>query len=298
MNDQLKRITEQGDKVFGKCNCILPKAIDWFLKMLKVPNDIVIDVVDYLASRLGSMAVLLCGVLFSILCLKNMVTSFFFKDTPITFCLFMAIGSLLTTTVCVYAAAKMIEALPKIISSASCKISSYTFFKVLTAIGWLQAITTFGGGIYIAISTKSIGPFFSCLGISVILVIITGYVANPEKFNIVEDKTASPGDDLVSIITFFLKLLLHLVPVLLLGLAIFGICQIVPKIFTSYIESHGRHSTLLTGEMMAGMCDSAMFCFIGLMPLAVYLVYIFYYVGLDIIRVILQLPSKLDDLKK
>lgn len=298
MNDQLKRITEQGDKVFGKCNSILPKAIDWFLQLMKGPNDIVIDVVDYLASRLGCMVVFLCGVLFSILCLKNMVTCFFFKNTPITLCIFLSVGSLFSTVVSVYAAAKMIEALPKIISSASCKISSYTFFTVLTAYGWMQAITTFGGGIYIAISTKSVAPFFTCLGISVIMLIITGYIANPAKFNIVEDKTASPGDDLVSIITFFLKLLLHLVPVLLLGLAIFGICQIVPKIFTSYIQSYGDTSVLHGDAMAADLNNTVVFCLIGFMPLVVYLVYIFFYVGLDIIRVILQLPSKLDDLKK
>ena len=124
------------------------------------------------------------------------------------------------------------------------------------------------------------------------------FLADPEKFGIVADETASAGEDFISILTFVLKVMLRLVPVALLVLSVIGLIRIVPMIFTTYIQSGESSNRFLTANMLADMTAAARFVLIGLLPLAVYLIYIFYYVTLDLIRAILQLPGKLDALKK
>ena len=227
-----------------------------------------------------------------------MVVSFFFKEAPTKLCLVLAVGSLIALVICIYAAAKMIDALAKVIKSSTCKISSLNIFAVMTAVGLLVAIGSLIGGIHFAIEFKVAQFFFSGLGSAVFFTLITIYTANPEKFGIVEDETASAGEDFVSLSTFVLKVMLRLVPIALLGMAIVGILQIVPMIFKTYVHSDGNTNRLLVGLMAGDMLGSMQFVFIGLLPLIAYLIYIFYYVMLDLIRAILQLPGKLDALKK
>ena len=92
--------------------------------------------------------------------------------------------------------------------------------------------------------------------------------------------------------------MLRLVPIALLGMAIVGILQIAPMIFKTYIHRDGNTNSLLYMAMTGDMLVSMRFVFIGIIPLIAYLIYIFYYVMLDLIRAILQLPGKLDALKK
>ena len=298
MNDKVKAGVENIDQTAEKCNSLISNYFDKYLQILKAKADVILDVVEHFASRFGVFAMLVCGLLYVVLCLKNMVLSFFFKDAPAKMCFALAIGGLIALAICAYAATKMMDALSKVISSSSCKISSLNFFSVLTAIGLLQTVASLLGGIYAACEFRSIQLFFYGLGSAAFFALITLYVANPEKFGIVADENASAGEDFVSIFTFALKVMLRLVPVALLGIAILGIIQIIPMIFTTYIQSGENTNRLLAGSMLADMTASSGFVFIGILPLVIYLVYIFNYVALDLIRAILQLPNKLDALKK
>lgn len=298
MNDQIKAGVENVDKTAEMCNSFITGYFDRGLQLLKSKDDVILGCVEHIASRFGIFAMLVCGLLYVVLCLKNMFFSFFFKDAPTKMCIALAIGSLIALAICAYAATKMIDALSKVISSSSCKISSLNFFSVMTAIGVLLTVVALLGGIYFAIEFRSLQMFFYGLGGAVFFALITLYIANPEKFGIVADETASAGEDFVSIFTFALKIMLRLVPVALLGLSIVGIIQIVPLIFTTYIQSGENTNRFLAGNMLADTTATAGFVFIGILPLAVYLVYIFYYVALDLIRAVLQLPNKLDALKK
>ena len=298
MNDQIKTGVENVDKTAGMCNSFITGYFDRGLQLLKSKDGIILDFVENIASRFSIFAMLVCGLLYVLLCLKNTIFSFFFKEAPTKMCISLAICSLIALVICAYAAAKMLDALSKVISSSSCKISSLNFFSVMTAIGVLQTVVAFLGGIYFAIEFRSFQIFFYGLGGTVFFALITLYIANPEKFGIVADETASAGEDFVSIFTFALKVMLRLVPVELLGLSIIGIVRILPMLFTTYIRSGENTNYFLTQYMLADMIGTAGFVFIGILPLAVYLVYIFYYVVLDLIRAVLQLPSKLDALKK
>lgn len=298
MNDKVKAGVENIDKATGKCNLIIDSVFDKYFQFLKYKGDAILGGLERFAARFGVLAMLLCGLLYTVLCLKNMVLSFFFKDAPAKMCFVLAVGSLIALVICIYAAAKMIDALSKVIKSSNCKISSLNIFSVMTAVGLLAAIGSFIGGIYFAIEFKFAQFFFYGLGSAVFFTLITIYTANPEKFGIVADETASAGEDFVSISTFALKVMLRLVPIVMLGLAIVGILQIVPMIFKTYVHSDGNTNRLMVMAMTGGMIGTLNFVFIGILPLVAYIVYIFYYVTLDLIRAVLQLPGKLDELKK
>ena len=298
MNDKVKAGVENIDKATGKCNLIVNGCFDKYFQFLKSKGDAILGGLERFAARFGVFAMLVCGLLFTVLCLKNMVVSFFFKEAPTKLCLVLAVGSLIALVICIYAAAKMIDALAKVIKSSNCKISSLNIFSVMTAVGLLVAVGSLIGGIYYAIEFKAAQFFFSGLGSAVFFTLITIYTANPEKFGIVEDETASAGEDFVSLSTFVLKVMLRLVPIALLGMAIVGILQIAPMIFKTYIHRDGNTNSLLYMAMTGDMLVSMRFVFIGIIPLIAYLIYIFYYVMLDLIRAILQLPGKLDALKK
>lgn len=298
MNDKVKAGVENIDKTAEKCNSIINGFFDKYLELLKAKDDAILGGVEYVASRFGVFAMIVCGLLYTILCLKNMFFSIFFKDSPVKMCFVLAIGSLIALAICVYAATKMMDALSKVISSSVCKISSLNIFSVMTAIGLLLTVASLLGGIYFAIEFETVQLFLYGLGGAVFFALITLYTANPEKFGIVADETASAGEDFVSISTFGLKVMLRLVPIMLLALAIVGILQIVPMIFKTYVHSDGNTNRLLVGAMTGGMLATMEFVLIGLIPLFAYLFYIAYYVALDLIRAVLQLPGKLDALKK
>ncbi len=298
MNDKVKAGVENFDKAVGKCDSIINGTFDKCLDFLKSKGDIILGAVERFASRFGVFAMLVCGALYTILCLKNMVLSFFFRDAPAKLCFALAVGSVIALMICAYAASKMLEALAKVIGSSTCKISSLNIFSVMTAVGLLMVIGSLIGGIYFAIEFKAFQLFVSGLGSAAFFALMTLYTANPEKFGIVADEKASAGEDFVTLATFGLKIMLRLVPIALLGMAIVGILQIVPQIFSTYIYRDGNTNSLMVGAMAGEMMGSMHFVFIGIMPLVAYLVYIFYYVVLDLIRAVLQLPGKLDDLKK
>ena len=298
MNEKVKNVAENIDKTAEKCNSFISNDFDKYLAFLKGKGDGIPAFIDRIASRFSVIAMTVCGLLYTVLCLKNMVFSLFFKDAPTKLCLSYAIGSVIALAICVYAGAKMMDVLPKVINSSSCKISSLNIFSVFTAISLLLTVGSLLGGIYLAIEAKAIQPFFYGLGGAAFFALITIYNANPEKFGIVADEQASAGEDFVSIATFALKVMLRLVPIAMLILPIIGICEIIPPIFTSYITSYQNSNIFLADLMVGEMSENALFVFIGIVPLLVYLNYIFNYVVLDLIRAILQLPNKLDALKK
>lgn len=298
MDDKVKAGIERIDGMAGMCNSFITCYFDQFLQLLKTRGAAIVGVVEHVAARFSVIAMIVCGLLYTVLCLKNMIVSFFFKDAPAKTCFIMAVTTVIALAVCAYVAVKMMDALSKVINSSACKISSLNIFSVMSALGVLLTVASFIGGIYLAIEFKTAQMFFMGLGGAVFFALVTLYAANPEQFGIVADEQASAGEDFVSIYTFLLKVMLRLVPVSLLGLSLLGICRIIPMIFSLYIKFSDGANRLWSGYMMADMSSVQWFVFIGVLPLVVYLVYVFYYVTLDIIRAILQLPNKLDALKK
>ena len=72
----------------------------------------------------------------------------------------------------------------------------------------------------------------------------------------------------------------------------------IPEIFKSYTQSYGDATYLNIGQMVSMMYALGGFLFVGMIPLVAYIYYLVSYVSLDIIRAILSLPQKLDELKK
>ena len=124
------------------------------------------------------------------------------------------------------------------------------------------------------------------------------YNSVPEEFAVVQDENASAGEDFTAITTFAIKVSLRLIPIIIFVVPIIGIVNCIPEIFTGYVQSSGDSNYLDIGSMIASMTMLGGFLLVGLIPLIAYIYYLISYVSLDIIRALLSLPQKLDELKK
>ena len=141
-----------------------------------------------------------------------------------------------------------------------------------------------------SLSMVFLGPFsLSCLLFTIPI---------PEEFAIEEDEKASAGEDFTAIATFGIKVILRLVPIVIFVLPIIGIFYCIPEIFKAYTQSYGDATYLNIGQMVSMMYALGGFLFVGMIPLVSCIYYLVSYVSLDIIRAVLSLPQKLDELKK
>ena len=227
-----------------------------------------------------------------------MVVSFFFESAPRGTAFGLAVAAIITTLLSIYIVYKTTGIFDSIIATSRCRISSMNIFSIMVLVFCLMTVAFFVGGIYAAIEIKNfMFVIYGILG-AVFTFLLALYNSNPEEFAIEEDEKASAGEDFTAIATFGIKVILRLVPIVIFVLPIIGIFYCIPEIFKAYTQSYGNATYLNIGQMVSMMYASGGFLFVGMIPLVAYIYYLVSYVSLDIIRAILSLPQKLDELKK
>ena len=108
----------------------------------------------------------------------------------------------------------------------------------------------------------------------------------PSILSIELDENCSAGEELIGLLTFFLKNLLFLLPFVIFA----GNAALIW--FLLFELGIGEEYAFLM------MTSIPVIIGIGLLPLSVYLIYLVYYFILDICRAILTIPAKLDKLNK
>lgn len=298
MDEKFQKIINSVDPVIEKLQ-LISKLIDKLLDMLKLPIFKCIPaLVNKLASGFGSVIIALFALIYALYCFKNAVVCCFFEDAPGGFAIAMAGVAIVSIVANCYLVHKTLGMFDKIISTSQCRISSLNIFSIFTFVNIFAAICSVPAGVYFMFEFKDF--MFLIRGVVgfVLFILLALYSSAPEDFAIVADENASAGDDFATIVTFTLKVALRLVPIAVVALAIIGICQCIPHMFTAYITSYGDSHFLNADEMTVGMTYLGMFLLVGLLPLQAYVYYLISYVSLDLIRAVLSLPGKLDNAKK
>jgi len=172
------------------------------------------------------------------------------------------------------------------------QLSSPSFLDCVAFLSMIGGLIILIYSIINAIQLKSLEVFLSGLAIFFLLEVITLVTFNPKSITISLTKSSSAGQEAIGIVTYFLKLFLRLVPI------IFGIGVAVGTVilFIHFIGGFGERLAFFWQRANTG--DAGYILFAGLLPFLSYLIFVFYYLLIDIIKAILAVPQKLDNLKK
>lgn len=298
MNEKVQQFMAKVDFVTEKCN-IVPEFMDYAVDFMKKPVISCIPaLINKITSKFSFVTIALFAVFYIVYCLKNMVISFFFESGPSGMAFGLAVAAVVITLLSIYVIYKTMGIFDSIIASSRCRISSLNIFSIMVLFFQVMAIVSFIGGIYMAFNFKYF--LFLVYGVigAIFFFLLALYNSVPEEFAVVQDENASAGEDFTAITTFAIKVSLRLIPIIIFVVPIIGIVNCIPEIFTSYVQSSGDSNYLDIGSMIASMTMLGGFLLVGLIPLIAYIYYLISYVSLDIIRALLSLPQKLDELKK
>ena len=188
-----------------------------------------------------------------------------------------------------YTAKKFLNAGETLIENNPTQLASQAFldcFAFLALIGGVVALIIY---IIRAIRVESIEVFFMGLGLFVFLEFLALVAFNPKEANIKIVKTNYAGQEALGIITFFIKAFMRLIPIF------FGVLMVVWTIilFIAFIRLFGNN---LDYAWYRGYQAAVQILSAALLPFIAYILFVLFYLCVDVIKAILSIPEKLDKL--
>jgi hypothetical protein len=261
---------------------ILEKLVDFFKGLLGVNF---LDFCIKWASKFGHFGLIVAaglGFLFAII-FAIRVNSFF--------AFLYGIAWIILVFVVQYTAHKFSNAGDGLIKNNPSTLASKAF---LDCFGFLALI----GGVVVliiyliqAIQVGDVIPFLVGLGLFIFLEFLALIAFNPKTVTVEIVQEGSAGQEALGIVTFFLKALLRLIPI------IFGVGIVVYTIML-FIDFIGVFGDNVGFAWQRGNLTAAQILTFGLLPFLSYIFFVLYYLVIDVIRAILAIPPKLDELKK
>ena len=129
------------------------------------------------------------------------------------------------------------------------------------------------------------------LGAFVFLVYVLSVTMRPKTVNVTVAGEASAGQEAIAIMSFFMKLMLRMVPL------VFGIVNILAPFVLLFfsialvVSDQPFMYVMQGGVVVSGIFGAALF------PLTAYLVFLVFYLLIDILQSILEIPVKISELK-
>lgn len=191
-----------------------------------------------------------------------------------------------------YIANKFSNAGETLINVNSSRLSSSAFLDSLGLISLISGVLVFLYQLYLAIKLPAFQPLLWGIGAFILLEFIALVALNPRTITVDVVKETTAGEEAIGIMTFFIKKLMKLVPI------VFGLGLIIATILL-FISAFGLFSQSRMG--LAGskiMYGYKSLILIGMLPFLSYIYFVFVYLVIDIIKAILSIPGKLDKLKK
>jgi len=163
-------------------------------------------------------------------------------------------------------------------------LSSRSFldcFGFLTLIGGVVVVIM---SLVTAIRVDSFEPFLYGVGAFLFLEFMALISFNPSTVSVEVTKGTSAGQEAIGLITFFLKGLMRLIPIF------FGVGVVIGTVllFVSFIKLFGDMANYAF-QMANG--NAVYILFSGLLPFVSYIVFVLYYLLIDMIRAILTIPE-------
>jgi len=192
-----------------------------------------------------------------------------------------------------YISEKFHDANDKLIENNETQLASNAFLESIGLVSAIIGIVILLYNLYVAIKTVELMPLLTGIGGFAIFEFLALFSFNPKLISTKVAKTASAGEEAIGILSFFLKIILKIVPIIFgVGLAVYTIYMLIHS-FGLFGESFKRISAWRNVSSDMGIIVG-----IGLLPLFAYIWFVINFLIIDIIRAILAVPEKLDKITK
>jgi hypothetical protein len=270
------------DHLFGVD--FLEKIITWAKGLL---NEKVLNFSIDWTTKIGHYALIasaLLGILFALLVAIRLNSFFAFL---------FGFAWVLLVLVIQFTAHRFVKAGDTLIKNNPSTLSSIAFLDCLGFLSLIGAVIVLVIGIVRAVQGGGIWFFLMGAASFVLLILFALIAFNPATINKSVGKKTSAGQEAIGIIVFFLKGVMRLVPILFgVGITVGLILLVID--FTGVF---GSESQLAAAWTRAPHTVGTIALF-GLLPFLSYIAFVIFYLAIDIIRAILALPGKLDELIK
>jgi hypothetical protein len=203
--------------------------------------------------------------------------------------LLVGIGWVVLIMVAQYVAGKLSTAQRILIKSSPSEMSSSSFLSCVALLNLITGILALGGLVVMAIKLEDWELFGAGVGIFVLCELVVCLCLNPDMINMTISASSTPGQEAIGVLTFVMKSLLRLVPVAFGIGAISGATGMIWMIIQLLRD---QLSSSLASLPVAGLTLGA-----AALPFVSYLLYVFFYLGIDLMRSLLVLPGKVDALR-
>lgn len=196
----------------------------------------------------------------------------------------------LAAVVAHYLAVRFLGAGEVLIGKAPSRLTSEAFLRGFGLLAFLGAVVLFLAAWYVLFDGQSWVGFALALAWSLVLCYAGGAALTPSSLGIETGGDAGAGEEAVGILMFLLKLPLRLIPVLYGVGALAGFVAALWLLVQSFDASSGFFVGVAS-HFTRGILG------VALIPFAVYLLFLLYYLLLAVLRAILAIPAKLDALR-
>ncbi len=260
------------EKILGSIRKLLtPKLLGFFSKWLTI--------LGHYSLLIASILALLIGIIGAI-----RLESFMFFLT--------ALGFSILVLVIQYIADKFSHAGEILIKNNPTSLSSTAFLDSLGLLAMIGGIVALLVNLYFAIKSPSLNALLTGVGLFVFLEFVALIALNPELITVDVVKETTAGEEAIGILTFFIKKIIKLVPILFGLGVIIGTVMLLVSSFDLFSNERMLFAPAKIEWSYSLIISS------GLLPLLSYILFVLYYLVIDIIRAILSLPRKIDNLRK
>lgn len=235
---------------------------------------------------LGNYSLLIASVLALLIGIVGAIRleSFMFFLTALAFSIFVLVIQ--------YIADKFSHAGEMLIKNNPTSLSSTAFLDSLGLLAMIGGIVALLVNLYFAIKSPSLNALLTGVGLFVFLEFVALIALNPELITVDVVKETTAGEEAIGILTFFIKKIMKLVPILFGLGVIIGTVMLLVSSFNLFSNERMLFAPAKIEWSYSLIISS------GLLPLLSYILFVLFYLAIDIIRAILSLPRKIDNLRK
>lgn len=294
--------------IFEQVGTALGRGVEAFLALVRQLLS-----ADFLTSsfalltKVGHALVLVGAVLGLVYAIIQSIRSDSFSSFGI------GIGLLAAIAVFQYIALRFFSANASLIRNNPSRIGSAAVLDCLGLVLIVAALAVFIVGNYNAIRAGGWAgcTLFLITLVATLICLATGGITLNPKLVTIRTEESSAGEEAIGLASFFIKTTLAVLPLYFALLALMGVVVIVLSLFTrgdgsssldmaiymlvNSIELPFIGRAQAAGSGFGGMAMLALAC---LLPLFSYIGFLFYYLVLDLMRAVLDVPRKLDRLAR
>ncbi len=196
-----------------------------------------------------------------------------------------------------YSAIKSCGAIGQLLRAKTLRMSSTAFFDSIVIMLFIGGIVALVGFSIYAYRFKEIPMYFVGFGIFILCEHLAMTLLHPHAIGITISPRASTGEEAIAILTFVMMLPLRFVAaVFALGSVVSTIGSIVALVMLLFANTKSEDDIVGSAGIAAGSMASQLIC--AAFPFGMYVYFVFAYLIIDVVRSILVIPDKLDQLSR